>query len=274
MSAPDSHPDDSHIGFELEAAPDAPDLPGEVVLRSTPEDVFDALAADLLMHAHNCVRSFGDVHIALSGGSTPLPFYQHLMIDPRYRDFPWRRAHIWLVDERRVPIDDDRSNTKHIGAYLDPAHSDIPERNFHVYDWCSDTIEDTFASDLRSALAWREKGHDRLDFALLGLGADGHTASLFPNSPALEETIKPVRINAGPNVTPPERVTMTFPLLNAARFAAFLVLGQSKRDILRTLAIHKDPSARDVHAYPALGIHPVGGALRWYLDHDACATAR
>ncbi|MCA9292561.1 MAG: 6-phosphogluconolactonase, partial [Phycisphaerales bacterium] len=247
---------------------------GETILRPTKEDVFDALAADLLLHAHNCVRSFGDVHLALSGGSTPLPFYQHLMIDPRYRDFPWRRTHIWLVDERRVPLDDDRSNSKHITAYLDPAHTDIPKNNLHIYDWCADDIEAKFTHDLQHCLAWREKGHDRLDFALLGLGGDGHTASLFPNSPALEERAQPIRINAGPSVTPPDRVTMTYPLLNAARFCAFLVLGESKRDILARLAAatqeHPTPTPDDIRELPALGIRPVEGALRWYIDHAAC----
>lgn len=270
---PRPHPDDADIGVPLEATPAPPALPGEVVLRATRDAVFDALAADLLIHAHNCVRTFGDVHLALSGGSTPLPFYQHLMIDPRYRDFPWRRAHIWLVDERRVPMEDDRSNTKHIAAYLDPAHSDIPKDNFHIFDWRADDVEERFTRDLRQCLAWREKGHDRLDFALLGLGSDGHTASLFPNSPALEERAKPIRINAGASVTPPDRVTMTYPLLNASRFCAFLVLGESKRQIVAKIAAHAQarstPTVEDIRALPALGIRPVEGVLRWYLDHDA-----
>ncbi len=273
MTSPAPTPDDSTIGFDLESTPTAPVLPGEVVMRPAREDVFDALAADLLIHAHNCVRTFGDVHLALSGGSTPLPFYQHLMIDPRYRDFPWRRTHIWLVDERRVPIDDDRSNTKNIAAYLDPAHSDIPKNNFHVFDWCADGIEARYTHDLQHTLAWREKGQDRIDFALLGLGGDGHTASLFPNSPALAERERPICINAGPSVTPPDRVTMTFPLLNSARLIAFLALGESKREIIARVAKASvpEPTDDDVRALPCLGIRPAAGTLRWYLDHTACA---
>ena len=123
-----------------------------------------------------------------------------------------------------------------------------------------------YERELRNALGWREPGHDRLDFILLGLGSDGHTASLFPNSPALREGERLVRINDGPNVMPPDRVTMTFPLINASRFIAVLVTGEGKREIVSRVATRQDR----IEDIPILGIDPVGGALRWYLDGAAC----
>ena len=268
--------------FDIEPQPSRPILPGTVAVRPGPDNVIDAIAADLLIHACNCVRTFGDFHLALSGGSTPLPLYERLMIDPRYREFPWTRTHLWIVDERRVPFDDDRSNFKHISEILSD-HSGIPQNQLHPIFAMSDDADTSYERALREALGWRERGQDRLDFVLLGMGTDGHTASLFPNSPALltelaaaanpnsPEAQRLVRINSGPNVTPPDRVTMTLRLINASRFIAVMVTGKAKRDTIARVA--KAPSVRTSPAdLPVLGLAPLGGELRWYLDHDACPT--
>ena len=243
----------------------APSLPGQVVLREDIEELGNTLGAELFLHANNCVRSFGDFHLALSGGSTPLPFYERLMVDPMFRSFPWPRTHLWIVDERRVPFTDDRSNFRHIEECL-VHHSDIPKENVHPMQAMRADADLEYEAELREALAWREKGQDRLDFALLGLGTDGHTASLFPHSPALAERERLVKINAGPKVTPPDRVTMTFPLLNATRFVAFLATGAGKRDMIARIARRIDR----VEDIPALGIAPIGGVLKWFIDHEAC----
>lgn len=262
--------------------PLAPPLPGSVVLRRDVEALHDALGFELLYHAHACVRAFGDFHLALSGGSTPLPFYRRLMVDPAFRDFPWKRTHLWLVDERRVPDDDERCNWTNIADLL-LDHSDIPRSQAHKMRQTAPDAAEHYEDELRKALVWREKGHDRLDFVLLGMGNDAHTASLFPRSPVLAERERLVAINAGPAVTPPDRVTMTYPLINAARYVAVLVSGPSKRDTLaRVSAAHvahassADPApgaplpAAHVEM-PILGVRPLGDAiLRWYLDHDAC----
>ena len=116
--------------YELVARPPAPKLPGTVVLREDADTLVDAVAADLLIQAHNCVRAFGDFHLALSGGSTPVVLYQRLMIDPAYRELPWARTHLWIVDERRVPFDDDRSNYKMINEIIGD-HSGIPAEQVH-----------------------------------------------------------------------------------------------------------------------------------------------
>lgn len=251
----------------LVPAPTPPRLPGTVIVRPTVEPLIDALAADLFTHAVNCVRTFGDFQLALSGGSTPLPLYQRLMIDPHYREFPWPRTHLWIVDERRVPFEDDRSNFKHIDETI-VQHSGIPATQVHPIRATRDDADTDYEHTLREVLGWREKGHDRLDFALLGMGADAHTASLFPFSPALDAGERLVVINSGPRVTPPDRVTMTAHLLNATRFVAVLVTGGGKRETIARIA---GGQATPIDA-PILAIRPHGGELRWYLDAAACPS--
>jgi 6-phosphogluconolactonase len=269
--------------FDLAPQPPRPRLPGSVIVRESVDELVDAVAADILVHAANCVRAFGDFHLALSGGSTPLPVYRRMMYDPNIRDFPWGRTHVWVVDERRVPFDDDRSNFKMINELIGD-HSGIPPEQLHPIFALADDADVQYENLLRQVLAWREPGHDRLDYVLLGMGADGHTASLFPYSPALrDEDPEPgqqarlVKINAGPTVTPPERVTMTYRLLNASRFVGVMVTGAAKRATVAKVAAaarSAPPNAGAlgglVEQLPILGIQPVGGELRWYLDYDAC----
>jgi 6-phosphogluconolactonase len=269
MASEDRQPE-TRAPFAAEPDPTPPALPGQVVLRRDTEALFSILAADLLIHATNCVRTFGDFHLALSGGSTPMPFYRRLMVDPAYRSFPWERTHLWIVDERRVPVTDERSNYRAIAEYI-VDHTDIPMQQAHPIAATEPDADVRYERELKETLAWREKGHDRLDYILLGMGADAHTASLFPRSPALSERERFVRINEGPTVTPPDRVTMTFPLINASRFIAILVTGEGKRETIGRVARGAEP----IEDLPVRGVMPVGrddgtGTLRWYLDHAAC----
>lgn len=260
----------------IEAAKPRPKLPGTVVVRPSADEVIDSMAADLLVHAVSCVRSFGDFHLALSGGSTPMPLYRRLMYDPNCREFPWRKTHLWIVDERRVPFDDQRSNFGQIDELI-VQHSDIPRAQVHPMHAMADDADTQYEKSLREILEWRERGQDRLDYILLGMGADAHTASLFPGSPAQHDTQSPprlVRINSGPRVTPPDRVTMTYPLLNAARFVAVMVTGESKKDTIARVAAAAGagpvPTPDIVSQLPILGVQPKAGELRWYLDEAAC----
>jgi 6-phosphogluconolactonase len=220
--------------------------------------------------------------------------YRRLMIDPRYRDLPWTRTHLWIVDERRVDFDDERSNFKLISELIGD-HSGIPANQVHPIYAMADDADEQYERALRETLGWREPGHDRLDFVLLGMGDDGHTASLFPHSPALpphSPTATPhansgaagadadegddrlVLINTGPTVTPPDRVTMTYRLINASRFVAVMVTGAGKRPMVERIAAAAAGRGADSYEeVPILGVRPVGGELRWYLDHAACPDA-
>jgi 6-phosphogluconolactonase len=258
-----------------------------VIARSTTDEVIDALAAEMFLHAQNCVRAYGSFHLALSGGKTPIPLYERLMIDPALRTFPWDRSHLWVVDERRVPFDDPKSNFKAINEIIGD-HSGIPAAHVHPIFATEPDADTAYELQLRKHLGKREKGQERLDFVLLGMGDDGHTASLFPHSPALARGQRPprlARINSGPTVTPPDRVTLTFDMINASRFVAVMVAGSDKRTALARVAAAAgggvgpggvptgpEPSAEMIADLPILGVRPVAGVLRWYLDHEACPS--
>ncbi len=273
--------------YDLTPEPVPPRLPGAVVLRDDVEGVMGTLASDMMLHALNCIRVFGSFHLALSGGSTPLPLYRRLMIDPIFRNFPWMQTHIWIVDERRVPFDDDRCNFRNIEETIGE-HSGIPAEQLHPMHALADDADLAYQRELREHLGWREKGHDRLDFVLLGMGNDGHTASLFPRSPALLADLQPdpasaavpahirpelVRFNSGPTVTPPERLTLSLPMINASRFIAVLVTGEGKRPMVdRVIRATVGGAPEDPADLPILGVSPLAGELRWYLDHAACPS--
>jgi 6-phosphogluconolactonase len=240
-----------------------PPLPGSVRVEATADAILDAVAADLVAHAIECVRAFGDFHLALSGGSTPFPLYERLMYDPACRSLPWRRTHLWIVDERCVPFDDPRSNFGKIAEII-VGHSDIPPEQVHPIEATAEDADARYERALRETLAWREKGQDRLDFVLLGMGDNGHTASLFPHTAVLEERTRLAARCSGPEVDPP-RITMTYPLLNASRVLAALVTGESKAAMIDRVATGSD----DYREIPIKGLRPLGGELRWYLDAKA-----
>ncbi len=267
---PDRVPDEGETYRLDEIPPSPPSLPGAVTVARSADQLIDAIAADLLVHAKNCVRTFGDVHIALSGGSTPMPLYERLMYDPNLRSFPWTRTHLWIVDERCVPFDDNACNFRHIKEII-VDHSGIPPEQVHpIFAILPDAAE-LYEKELREHLRWREKGQDRLDWVLLGMGADGHTASLFPHHPALNERERLVVKCTGPRVTPPDRISMTYPLINAARFIAVMVSGASKAKTVARVVEQANAASADWHSLPIVGVRPLAGELRWYLDADAAA---
>jgi 6-phosphogluconolactonase len=262
--------------YEVEMPPSAPGLPGLVVVRGHADDVIDELASSLTSVAVACVRAMGDFHLALSGGSTPLPLYRRLMLDPTYRHLPWERTHLWIVDERRVPFEDERSNYRQIHDLI-VEHAGIPKSQVHPMRATEDRCDERYEAELRSTLEWRRGGQQRLDYVVLGMGGDGHTASLFPRSRALRDASSPARdvlINSGPEVTPPDRVTMTQHLINKARHVSVLVTGSGKREMIGKVAKASGLKSRAAEdELPILSIRPQevsGGELAWFLDHDAC----
>lgn len=168
--------------------------------------------------------------LALGGGSTPRPFYEGLAST----EYPWSEVDVLYTDERCVPIDHPDSNTGMIErallSRLDPAP--------RVHRMPGETCD----ADGHELALRRTFGALRLDLAVLGLGADGHTASLFPADPVLEERVRWVaRVE---RIDPP-RITLTLPLLSSARVAMFLVAGEGKRDALMRLIRGEDiPAAR------------------------------
>jgi 6-phosphogluconolactonase len=239
---------------------------GEVKVRREPADVHEALADQLLAAALRAVEQRGVFHLALSGGSTPEPFYHLLVTDPSYRAIPWTSTHVWIVDERQVPEDDARSNLRMIReSLLD--HVPMRKRQRHPMPVLSAGAADEYEAQLREVIG---SPTPVLDFVLLGMGDDCHTASLFPNSPAVDVTDRLVVANEGPAVTPPPRLTMTFPLLNAAREVAVLVIGGKKLPALQRVDAAR--TRRDPRTLPITGIQPAG-SMTWHLDSAAAGLS-
>lgn len=151
--------------YELEPEPPAPDLPGTVVVRADAEEVLDAACGDLLVHAAQCVREFGDFHLVVSARGLAARACVRLMVDPLYRGLPWARAHVWVAEEwSAAPESDERSAWRAIAGLLGEHAGMNPE---HVHP-LGDGGAGAYAERLRERLAWRERGQDRPDFALLG----------------------------------------------------------------------------------------------------------
>lgn len=229
--------------------------------------LLDDLASLIAAAAMRAVEDRGVFHLALSGGSTPEPLYVRMVIDPRYRAIPWQATHLWLVDERRVPHDDERSNYRMIREAL---IEHVPLRRRNVHPMPVDGADDDRAYE---TLLRRTITDGRLDFVLLGMGGDGHTASLFPRSPALAAASRLVAINEGESVTPPPRLTMTLALLNRARQVAVLVTGAAKAPTLRRIDAALAAGEGEVDELPILGVDPDEGEVMWFLDPAAAGRA-
>jgi 6-phosphogluconolactonase len=213
------------------------------------------LSDTLCTEAQHVIRERGVFHLALSGGTTPEPLYRAMAARP---DFPWQRTQVYIVDERCVPEDDPRSNFRMLQGALVQTGA-VSADQLHSMSATAPGSANDYERLLKKKLA-----DGRLDAVLLGMGADGHTASLFPRSAALAETRRWVVSNDGPTVVPPARITMTAPFLNAARWAGALVVGSSKRSMLKAV-FEKTISASDA---PIRMIAPEGG-LTYYIDAPA-----
>ncbi len=204
--------------------------------------------------------------IALSGGGTPEPIYARLA-SPDYRDrIAWEKVHIFFGDERCVPPDDARSNYRMVReAWLD--HSPIPAANIHRIRAEDDPALEALRYEQDIAGLYRSARLPAFDLVLLGMGENGHTASLFPGTAVLRETVRWV-VAQYVEVMTAWRVTFTVPLINAARHVAFLAEGAGKAQMLRNVL--EGPYQPDV--WPSQLIQPVSGELHWLVDAAAAAN--
>jgi 6-phosphogluconolactonase len=210
------------------------------------------------------LREKNQVNIALSGGNTPILFFNAL-IDLQ-TPISWGKTHIYWVDERCVAPDDPQSNygmtKKHL---LDKIY--IPPDNIHrifgeaVPEKEAKRYSQEILQEVGSVNNW-----PAFDWILLGLGGDGHTASLFPGSPLLKTTNSISALTKHPE-TGQKRITLTLPVLNQGRKITFLVSGSSKTRVIQE--IFEAPNKHSNH--PAARVNPVNGMIKWFLDKDAAA---
>lgn len=250
-------------------------LPGFVHVAPDTEQLFDDLGSALLGNAQRAVRERGVFHMALSGGGTPEPFYIRMVTDPKFRAFPWEQTHVWIVDERCVPEDHEKSNIKMIREALTD-HVPIKRSAVHPMPVLADDPAKAYEDEMFGAFPDLSRiEFPRMDFILLGMGGDAHTASLFPASPALGVTDRWISTNDGDRVVPPPRVTMTYPLINHGREVVVLLVGAGKHATLKQIEAQIASGGPDIQELPITGIDPspAGGELTWYLD-KAAATGQ
>jgi 6-phosphogluconolactonase len=214
------------------------------------------------------VDARGTGSLCLAGGTTPQPMYQQLAGGAPHDGVPWADVEFFFSDERDVPRDHAESNYRMAQQLL---LDRLPIDPARVHPMCIDPDPDASARDYEQTLAEHvtagEDGVPVLDFVLLGIGADGHTASLFPESPMLDTDDRWVMTTEGPHFGR-RRMSLTLPLLNAARHVVMLVTGAEKASIVR------DVLGGDRDDLPAARVHPVAGSLTVVLDPAAAALYR
>jgi 6-phosphogluconolactonase len=236
----------------------------------------DDAAHEVLRVAAESIHARGVFRIALAGGTTPRETYERLatMGVPSASDAA--RWHMFFGDERMVPLDDSDSNCGMASkAWL--SHSAIPPANVHPVPTESGDARAAAAAyeaELRQAFAAGARDVPAFDLILLGIGADGHTASLFPGSDALAERTRLVVAARAP-MPPTDRVTLTIPVLNAARNVRFLVAGAEKAPALRKIVEREDcADATLADELPARLVHPASGSLVFLVDAAAASELR
>jgi 6-phosphogluconolactonase len=229
------------------------------------EAVARAAAAGIAESARESIGARGLFAVALSGGSTPRRVYELLAGEDFRKDLDWPRVHVFFGDERMVPPDDAESNYRMASEAL-LSRVPIPPENVHRIDGVGDAAANASAYESEMRGLFGDAGWPRLDQVLLGMGDDGHTASLFPGTDALRET----RLWVAPNWVEKLgawRVTLTAPAINAARRVTFLVTGAAKaarlREVLR--------GGLDPARLPSQLVRPSDGTLEWFVDRAAAS---
>lgn len=233
----------------------------EIRILSDADAAADAAAEIFTDAAENALSEGRRFKVALSGGSTPGKLYSRLVSAP----IEWANVDLYFGDERNVPADDPQSNFRMVREILFDLLA-IPDHQIHRWRTELGDPEAT-AAEYRDRLA--ELGSPpRFDLVLLGLGDDAHTASLFPNTDAVDKR----EISAISNWVPAidaTRFTITFPVINAASLVLFLVSGESKARAMQRV-FDGSESVRDV---PAIGVSPNAGRAIWIVDEDAVKYA-
>lgn len=236
----------------------------DIVVLSDPDALAHEAARLFAKRAADAVDSRGRFSVALSGGSTPGAMYRLLAAEPYVEQIPWRAAHVFWGDDHCVAPDDPRSNFR----LADEAFiSGVPIPPDNVHRVRGELAPDVAARAYANALSDFFCGpHARFDLVLLGLGDDGHTASLFPGSDALQEKGRlTAAVEAHYQGRTAERVTLTLPAINSARHVLFLVSGSEKARIVR--AVLQDNQG----IYPAQEVRPTAGEITWLLDEAAAS---
>ncbi|MCS7054972.1 MAG: 6-phosphogluconolactonase [Thermoflexales bacterium] len=235
----------------------------------TPEALTELAAKGIAFWGRKAIERRGVFHLALSGGNTPKALYRRLADAPYADQIEWARVHLWWSDERAVPSDHPDSNYKLAYDAL-IAKTPIPAQNVHRVptELGPTAAAERYEAEIRATIAAAaDASLPAFDLILLGMGDDGHTASLFPHTPALTEPARLVVSQVVPQATVPERITFTAPLINAADVVFFLVSGAGKSQTLRRVLLGEHRP----EMLPAQLIAPPRGKLFWMVDAAAAS---
>ncbi len=240
-------------------------LQPQIIVTNEPSEWARTAADIFTTTARDCVKQTNLFTVAISGGSTPRGMHKLLAEEPYRSDIPWKKIHIFWVDERCVPVDDPASN---FGQAKKDFLEWIPIPVEQIHPMPGGTVPEEgarkYQEEMKRVFQMQERASPIFDLIFLGMGKDGHTASLFPGarSPRTQDRwVRAVR-GGNPNVY---RLTLTYDVLNRAKRVCFLVSGKEKAPILRI--VFEDKDAR----LPAQKIHPVQGKLIWLLDKEAAS---
>lgn len=240
----------------------------EIRILTTPQELSEAAAGEVVRDANEAVKARGRFTIALSGGSTPKNLFNLLATNAR-NALPWDRMYFFWGDERHVPPTDPDSNYRMAEEVM---LSKVPVPPGNVFRMAAENpdaarVAEDYERTLRKFFQLAADGVPQFDFILLGMGPDGHTASLFPGTAALQEKSRLVVSNWVEKLKT-NRLSFTLPVLNAARCVAFLVSGTDKAPVLKTV-LEENASAEQ---YPAKLVNPSAGKLIWFLDRAAASS--
>jgi 6-phosphogluconolactonase len=239
------------------------DMPAGIIVLDNAEEVARVAADRWIEIAGASLASRGRFSVALAGGSTPRRAYE-MLAAPEYRDrIDWTSVHIFFGDERCVPPSHPESNYR-MACEAMISRLPIPEQNVHrmLGETDPDLSARLYEQELRSF--FEDAPWPRFDLLLLGMGDDGHTASLFPYTPALREQQAWVFANWVEKLKT-FRLTLTAPAINRAAHIIFMVTGEGKAERLREVI----SGARDPERLPSQMIRPVDGSLTWLADKAA-----
>jgi 6-phosphogluconolactonase len=224
-----------------------------------------AAAEEFIRVGRDAIGVQGRFSVALSGGSTPKAVYS--LLASKYVDFAWNRVFLFFGDERHVPPTDPESNYRMVSETLLTKIAIPAENVFRVAAENPDAAAAAldYEAQLRRFFGLKPSEFPRFDLVLLGMGPDGHTASLFPGSPALDEPSRLVIANWVAKLNA-HRITLTFPVLNRAAEAMFLASGADKADML-----HQVLEGKSTPSLPSQRVQPSEGKLLWMLDEAAAA---
>lgn len=228
------------------------------------KELVERLASDLHSMAEEVVQAEGQFHLALSGGSSPIALF--LQLAQHHYTFPWHSTHVWLADERCVPPTEADSNFRSIHDQL---LQNVYIPYFNIHPMPVQLNQRLCVEEDEGALLYEKQinqlvNGSRFHYILLGVGEDGHTASLFQDTDVQNGEKRLVALTESP-IKPHQRMSLTFTAINKAYRVGVLIMGRRKHELVVQLSRIKGETSK----YPITNVQPKDGYLTWYIDYDA-----